>query len=296
MCGGSTSSCRSAWMLSGLSPRVRGKHRHSLTGIPQLRSIPACAGEASLETLETLPDEVYPRVCGGSAAPFVHIPPRHGLSPRVRGKHVEHRLDGFGGRSIPACAGEAAPSAASGARPRVYPRVCGGSGADWRRRRVGRGLSPRVRGKLLGLPEFPGAIGSIPACAGEAYRLPAPTTLPTVYPRVCGGSSAAAGDTKIELGLSPRVRGKPGQPAATAEPAGSIPACAGEAYHIPHGLAHQGVYPRVCGGSVRPVATTLAAPGLSPRVRGKLALRHRHTGSARSIPACAGEAPLRERK
>ena len=50
------------------------------------------------------------------------------------------------------------------------------------------------------------------------------------------------------------------------------------------------VYPRVCGGSGYIAGVCLPFPGLSPRVRGKLAplnLRRPYWGS---IPACAGEA------
>ena len=51
-----------------------------------------------------------------------------------------------------------------------------------------------------------------------------------------------------------------------------------------------GVYPRVCGGSLRGWQASWAAEGLSPRVRGKRregGCPPRHPGS---IPACAGEA------
>ena len=51
------------------------------------------------------------------------------------------------------------------------------------------------------------------------------------------------------------------------------------------------VYPRVCGGTSKTEAETVAIEGLSPRVRGN----HRDVASARkrhgSIPACAGEPP-----
>ena len=50
-----------------------------------------------------------------------------GLSPRVRGNHfpADHRDAQFG--SIPACAGEPRAGNSLMSRPRVYPRVCGGT-------------------------------------------------------------------------------------------------------------------------------------------------------------------------
>ena len=50
-----------------------------------------------------------------------------GPSPRVRGKLIVSAVPGDRERSIPACAGEAAPPGAIAARARVHPRVCGGS-------------------------------------------------------------------------------------------------------------------------------------------------------------------------
>ena len=53
-----------------------------------------------------LPDEVYPRVCGGTRARSFLDDYEEGLSPRVRGNpgHALHSV--LTCRSIPACAGE----------------------------------------------------------------------------------------------------------------------------------------------------------------------------------------------
>ena len=69
-----------------------------------------------------------------------------GLSPRVRGNLPAGRRRRFPLRSIPACAGEPAPEPLVSAAYKVYPRVCGGTGAQWRDSGDGGGLSPRVRG------------------------------------------------------------------------------------------------------------------------------------------------------
>ena len=79
---------------------------------------------------------------------------------------------------------------ASTAQSRVYPRVCGGTaGYDGVSDRV-KGLSPRVRGNQIVGVVSGGAVGSIPACAGEPRAICRICTLPRVYPRVCGGTAA----------------------------------------------------------------------------------------------------------
>ena len=49
---------------------------------------------------------VYPRVCGGALEPLGDLEYRRGLSPRVRGSHLDGELHLLGPGSIPACAGE----------------------------------------------------------------------------------------------------------------------------------------------------------------------------------------------
>ena len=71
--------------ISGLSPRVRGNHILSGSGVVLKRSIPACAGEPSSSHPEVHRPEVYPRVSGGTIlANWVSVSAK-GLSPRVRG-------------------------------------------------------------------------------------------------------------------------------------------------------------------------------------------------------------------
>ena len=133
---------------------------------------------------------------------------------------------------------------------------------------------------------------SIPACAGEPKRPSRAPSRYTVYPRVCGGTDAPRGFAPDEAGLSPRVRGNPGRALWLLWAARSIPACAGEPYDTVGCRGERQVYPRVCGGTWRDHPDLQAEAGLSPRVRGNLALRKEDGGYTGSIPACAGE-PLR---
>ena len=213
----------------GLSPRVRGKRTNGRSGSVVRRSIPACAGEAACGRCRRLTIGVYPRVCGGSVLAAVHRLFLDGLSPRVRGKQGDADAFLADGGSIPACAGEASATAFSPAYTSVYPRVCGGSDAERAVCRCGRGLSPRVRGKLNIDGQRQGERRSIPACAGEARPYSCSMNRRSVYPRVCGGSVFQYLFRIAAPGLSPRVRGKRRTAYPAARFRGSIPACAGEA-------------------------------------------------------------------
>ena len=70
----------------------------------------------------------------------------------------------------------------------VYPRVCGGTPCPAHDGRDPNGLSPRVRGNLLGSLWQGSRKRSIPACAGEPARRCVLLNLCGVYPRVCGGT------------------------------------------------------------------------------------------------------------
>ena len=172
---------------------------------------------------------------------------------------------------------------------KVYPRVCGGTSRRRSRRTRGGGLSPRVRGNpTIELP-VANAKGSIPACAGEPITRGRSPGQPGVYPRVCGGTRTALSHPESASGLSPRVRGNQSDHPHVRASAGSIPACAGEPPAPKPGRSIPRVYPRVCGGTIPPLTTSTASPGLSPRVRGNRRTRHPAPVSAGSIPACAGE-------
>ena len=89
----------------------------------------------------------------------------------------------------------------------VYPRVCGGTLPTAPRRGQRVGLSPRVRGNPIDLRPAGAMLRSIPACAGEPLSIRCCPASSKVYPRVCGGTAAAASPHLAHQGLSPRVRG-----------------------------------------------------------------------------------------
>ena len=71
--------------VKGLSPRVRGNPSTISTATTSGGSIPACAGEPSIEERRANRGRVYPRVCGGTQAETWTNVLLEGLSPRVRG-------------------------------------------------------------------------------------------------------------------------------------------------------------------------------------------------------------------
>ena len=171
------------------------------------------------------------------------------------------------------------------------------------------GLSPRVRGNLIGDHPQCLTLGSIPACAGEPIRGSPSTADSGVYPRVCGGTVSqenigqragvyprVCGGTDIAWriarpyeGLSPRVRGNLYLATGDNLYTGSIPACAGEPDPGRMPPRPLGVYPRVCGGTLTDWVRVADICGLSPRVRGNLAVLGCPFWCFGSIPACAGE-------
>ena len=172
-----------------------------------------------------------------------------------------------------------------------------------------------MRGNLYKKPETDVVKRSIPACAGEPYRVAACGVRRAVYPRVCGGTSLCTLRYTHCLGLSPRVRGnlprgvrracavyRPGLSPrvrgnhVVAFPAAcgvrSIPACAGEPERRRPDSVRATVYPRVCGGTDWSRRGRRSRRGLSPRVRGNPGGTSKRDAAWRSIPACAGEPTL----
>ena len=192
------------------------------------RSIPACAGEPMAPFCPACRQAVYPRVCGGTAWQTVQKHWMMGLSPRVRGNPLLKMRRRRKARSIPACAGEPAARALSPGQPRVYPRVCGGTGRRQWLLLAWTGLSPRVRGNPVISTPSTRQLGSIPACAGEPPHPARQHRPPKVYPRVCGGTQLSAATADGSNGLSPRVRGNQYHAIRLLPVRRSIPACAGE--------------------------------------------------------------------
>ena len=233
VCGGASCAARRRRSTMGLSPRVRGSRHPAEIRRRGPGFIPACAGEPWSETGFSGASVVYPRVCGGAPACSPNRLTRTGLSPRVRGSHLQGVAFMGRIRSIPACAGEPLRARLRSWRDRVYPRVCGGAVEPMTVTSFAKGLSPRVRGSpwlWAASGQAPGSGLPIPACAGEPMVSVSVSIVTGVYPRVCGGACSKSSASWAVRGLSPRVRGSLGPIGGDPLTYGSIPACAGEPY------------------------------------------------------------------
>ena len=193
-----------------------------------LGSIPACAGEPERQTAPQNYMRVHPRVCGGAPVSFAAADLLKGPSPRVRGSHRIAKVRSVNPGSIPACAGEPVHIMLCHPEHRVHPRVCGGALERRLLQALCWGPSPRVRGSLTSVDDYPIFGWSIPACAGEPDWIRPLFSAHRVHPRVCGGAPIKNAPVESITGPSPRVRGSQMQLPQRQIHGGSIPACAGE--------------------------------------------------------------------
>ena len=85
-----------------------------------------------------------------------------------------------------------------------------------------------MRGNRADDPLVSFAVRSIPAHAGEPLSGYVPSSLSRVYPRTCGGTSGVYSIGYSVTGLSPHMRGNPGEGLGRLPVIRSIPAHAGE--------------------------------------------------------------------
>ena len=212
-----------------------------------------------------------------------------GLSPRGRGNRMRNGLQSVTHRSIPAWAGEPTCDTMTGAWRWVYPRVGGGTYVNGHSPWKPEGLSPRGRGNRQPRTQDADGSRSIPAWAGEPSVALSTCGVPTVYPRVGGGTESSPSDSPHRTGLSPRGRGNRRPRIAGYLMCRSIPAWAGEPPQEVPMKCIRWVYPRVGGGTTYRASFMPNPDGLSPRGRGNRADRRQPCTAGRSIPAWAGE-------
>ena len=156
-----------------------------------------------------------------------------GSSPRMRGKQERWARARLSLGLIPAHAGKTPCSATSRFGDRAHPRACGENGLIRGESCGGAGSSPRMRGKhhSAQLPQV--AVGLIPAHAGKT-RFPYPGwSARRAHPRACGENRVPRGGDRVDLGSSPRMRGKPAKTLQPLDVEGLIPAHAGKTDSLP---------------------------------------------------------------
>ena len=156
---------------------------------------------------------------------------------------------------------------------------------------VASGSSPRVRGTRQSSPHGYRLTGIIPACAGNTRRSRIRRKDSRDHPRVCREHVMDVGDSTVEPGSSPRVRGT--LPARHQSKGGKrdhprvcgehrfpsvmdalrpwiIPACAGNTQVLAQPKSRSRDHPRVCGEHRQSLLAFRWVWGSSPRVRGTL--------------------------
>ena len=220
-------------LILGSSPRVRGRFGAGVCECAGGGLIPACAGQTQRRRGHAAAFGAHPRVCGADILSFTvpHAP--LGLSPRVRGRPRDGQLEWCRPGLIPACAGQTLHHLAPSDRSGAHPRVCGADRLNNLDRADIMGSSPRVRGRLGVFDAIQDELGLIPACAGQTPTSRASTPTAWAHPRVCGADRYNHNADTAVMGSSPRVRGRRDAADGAPDPAGLIPACAGQTSYPP---------------------------------------------------------------
>ena len=193
--------------LFGSSPHARGTLLYKLLGRPQLRFIPACAGNAPPLHPGRQKVPVHPRMRGERGWPTQSTSPLCGSSPHARGTRCRLGPVADTGRFIPACAGNACRALAEGGSPPVHPRMRGerdqSRDVSW----FPLGSSPHARGTRRFSVLALSVLRFIPACAGNAIRRLLSNLSTTVHPRMRGERFDRRGVVVKTHGSSPHARG-----------------------------------------------------------------------------------------
>ena len=135
-------------------------------------------------------------------------------------------------------------------------------------------------------------IGIIPAYAGNTPWLPPASGLARDHPRVCGEHSSSPWMLSEATGSSPRMRGTLHPPSGRQQPAGIIPAYAGNTSNTRLRVRTPRDHPRVCGEHDFDSSKFGGDLGSSPRMRGTHELFDGFGQAAGIIPAYAGNTSL----
>ena len=193
--------------FGGSSPRARGTGPHRGVVHPELRFIPARAGNGNTRPASTASSPVHPRARGERVLEPTSAAPSIGSSPRARGTVRVMGCPPPPRRFIPARAG---------------------NGRRCRRSRRAAGVHPRARGERA--PEAssnPAWIGSSPRARGTGGLSKPPSFRLRFIPARAGNGPITGARLSAANGSSPRARGTGIEPARRMARIRFIPARAG---------------------------------------------------------------------
>ena len=175
---------------------------------------------------------------------------------------------------------------------RDHPRVCGEHRFSIHHAADVLGSSPRMRGTPVRGRSAVKEMGIIPAYAGNTPWLLPVSGLARDHPRVCGEHSSSPWMLSEATGSSPRMRGTLHPPSGRQQPAGIIPAYAGNTSNTRLRVRTPRDHPRVCGEHDFDSSKFGGDLGSSPRMRGTHELFDGFGQAAGIIPAYAGNTSL----
>ena len=288
-CGENDNPRTGNWKNLGSSPRVRGKLVVAYRAQAHRGLIPARAGKTWNAATSASHTGAHPRACGENLTGKTAEADAAGSSPRVRGKLGGGLAGRLGLGLIPARAGKTLASTQSRSPGPAHPRACGENMSNVPDPEFMPGSSPRVRGKHPRIPDHGGTGRLIPARAGKTQQWPSTSAPSRAHPRACGENALSSSVGAPVSGSSPRVRGKRGGDGEDAGLRGLIPARAGKTSARPRPTPPARAHPRACGENFGELDADTAAPGSSPRVRGKRSRQGRRRRFLGLIPARAGK-------
>ncbi len=194
---------------AGLSPLARGTLRPDYWLPVPARFIPAGAGNTSRLISVWIPAPVYPRWRGEHKKIKCELVQSCGLSPLARGTPFKLHVHRFGGRFIPAGAGNTTRWRCVSGAMSVYPRWRGEHLPVVETETETNGLSPLARGTPQHVNVALRTLRFIPAGAGNTYRGFPHLLASPVYPRWRGEHTVANVKDVVSGGLSPLARRTP---------------------------------------------------------------------------------------
>ena len=180
---------RSIVLRSRNIPAHAGKLEVVKLPLANRRNIPAHAGKTLLGGGTQPPKSEHPRARGENEFIVRHYHDGEGTSPRTRGKLISSRVDIGLGKEHPRARGE----------NRGWLMVPSKT----------RGTSPRTRGKPVRVACGLLRRRNIPAHAGKTSSMPVWVISVREHPRARGENYPNLVKNKIDVGTSPRTRGKP---------------------------------------------------------------------------------------
>ena len=275
-------------VFDGSSPRGRGTQRLDEGVLPELRFIPARAGNTPRRGGRRTATAVHPRAGGeheydtGAAGAWDGSSPRGRGTPRGAGAVRAVR------RFIPARAGNTGTDGTDPAGSSVHPRAGGEHFIESEHFNLDYGSSPRGRGTLRRDVRRAVRRRFIPARAGNTRRGCRPSGRRPVHPRAGGEHIRRFAINRSVCGSSPRGRGTPTRGCLQPGHHRFIPARAGNTTPSASSARRATVHPRAGGEHVVLDLERLRSIGSSPRGRGTPSRHGFRIRQNRFIPARAG--------